>query len=82
MASVSDWRLFAASAEEINTIEAVGQDLLRHGDAERGLVLLALCLKWRSVGREIAPPESSDSDEAAELAEVIELHGWSRRADQ
>ena len=66
-------RSLAITAEEIAAIEYAGECLLRANDAERGLKLLALCLKWRSLGMPLP-----DTPETAG-AEVVELHGWSRR---
>lgn len=77
---MSELRSVAVSAEQIATIESVGQDLLRQGDATRGLALLALCLAWRSVGIVIAPARfQCEPDESAGLAEVVDLHSYSRK---
>jgi hypothetical protein len=75
---MSEMRSLAIGAHEIATIESVGQDLLRQGDAQRGLTLLALCLAWRSVGRPLPLPAPSEPSER--LADVVDLHAYSRRA--
>jgi len=66
-------RSLAITAEEIAAVEYAGECLLRAHDVGPGLLLLALCLKWRSLGMPLP-----DTPETAG-AEVVELHGWSRR---
>lgn len=82
--TVSDLRLLAISAEQIETLESIGEDLLRR-DPARGVFLLSLCLAWRSLGRPVATTPfvcgDDDIDESAGVAEVIGLHAHSRRVD-
>lgn len=64
-------------------LENLGHELLRERDSERGLALLALALLWHSAP-EIPEPRTARSqiDDSAALAEVIELHGYSRHVDK
>jgi hypothetical protein len=82
---VNDLRLVAISADQIELLEEIGQDLVRQRDARRGLMVLALCLAWRSVGQPVGMSPfacgEEDVDESAGVAEVIELHAHSRRVD-
>lgn len=74
---MTDLRTVAIDYETIQTIESVGEDLLRQDDPDRGLRLLTLVLTWRSLGKREF--HCDDIDESAGLADVVELNGYSRK---
>ena len=59
---------------QVVAIEEVGIELMRRADP-RAATLLAVVLQWRSLGQFAC----DDVDESAGMAEVIELHGWSKQ---
>lgn len=72
---MTELRTVAIDSETIAVIEAMGERLLRQQEPELAFKLLALCLGWKS-----APASfHCDIDESAELADVVELRGYSRR---
>ena len=60
---------------QVALIEEIGVELMRRGDL-RATTLLAAVLQWRLLGQ---PAFSCDVDESAGMAEVVELHDYSRR---
>lgn len=79
---MTDLRTVAIDYETIQCIESVGEDLLRQQDNDRGLRLLTLVLTWRTLGKRgqgnLERIFECDVDESAGLAEVVELHNYSR----
>ncbi len=62
---------------QVALIEEIGVELMRRGDL-RATTLLAVVLQWRLLGQ---PPafRCEHVDESAGLAEVVELHEWSKQ---
>lgn len=61
---------------QVALIEEIGVELMRRGDL-RATTLLAVVLQWRLLGQ--PPAFSCDVDESGGMAEVVELHDYSRR---
>jgi hypothetical protein len=78
-----DVRAVAMDAEQASLIEELGLELMRQGD-ERSTRLLTIFLAWKISSRatlsNIPTAFRCDPDESAGLAEVVELHGYSKRA--
>lgn len=68
---MSDARQIVLEAEQAYMLEDLGQELLRRNDL-RATQVLAIVLAWR-----FSSGSGSEPEEAG-LAEVVELHGYSR----
>lgn len=70
--------------EQASFLEELGFELMRAGDHERASRLLAVFVAWK-ISPEVPPLRLREAfrcepDESAGMAEVVELHGWSRKA--
>lgn len=80
---MSDFRATSIFPDDLETLEAAGALLFRHHENTAGIRLLALALRlreqtgFRKAGVMFA---CDDIDESAGMAEVVELHGYSRKA--
>ncbi len=72
---MSSARAVPLDVTQITVLEEIGMELVRAGDV-RAPVVLSVVLQWRSLGR---PAFAFEPDESAGLADVVELHGWSKQ---
>ena len=81
---MSDLRSVPISGEQVALVERLGEELIRAGRYEDATSLLAIRLGW-SVSPPVREPLENDPDfrrwmeEQGMLAEVVELHGHSKR---
>lgn len=78
----ADIRAVPIDALQADLIEEIGLELMRKGD-ERASRVLAIFLAWKVSRRaEVSdiPVFRCDIDESAGMADVVELHGWSKKA--
>jgi hypothetical protein len=73
-------RPVSLSREDIIAIEKAAVALMYGGNQKDGTYLLSRCLVWRSDSG-VGGAFRCDIDESAGMAEVVELHGHSRRVD-
>lgn len=79
---MSDVRAVPMDAEQAHLIEELGLELMRRHD-DRATRLLTIFLTWKisspATLQNIPAAFRCDVDESAGMAEVVELHGYSRR---
>lgn len=73
---MSNQRTVYIDAAELAAVEAGADALVRAGDYDNWVKLAALALKWKFNGE---PVFACDVDESGGLADVVELHGYSRK---
>ena len=73
---MTEIRYVALDSEQAALLEEVGVDLLREGDEERATKLLAIHLAWRYAKTQRF---ACDVDESGGLAELLDLHDFSKR---
>lgn len=79
---MKDVRAVPIDALQADLIEEIGLELLRKGDRDRATQLLTVYLAWKvSRPARVAdiPAFRCNVDESAGMAEVVELHGYSRK---
>jgi hypothetical protein len=74
-------RPVSLSREDILAIEKAAEAQIAHGGVKEGFYLLSRCLTWRYDAGIGGEPFRCHVDESAGMAEVVELHGHSRRVD-
>ena len=77
---MSEIRRVSLYAGDLEDLEEAGKRLIRHHDTTTGLRLLAIALRLREQSGFRAADQvfMCDVDESAGMADVIELHGYSR----
>jgi hypothetical protein len=80
--STGEWRYVTICGLDLEDVEAAGKALLRHHESSAGLRLLAIALRLREQSGFRAADQvfmCDDIDESAGMADVIELHGYSKQ---
>jgi hypothetical protein len=74
-------RMATVYLDDLETLETCGELLIREGHSAPGVRLLAICLRLREQTQLYAAEQvfACNPDESAGLAEVHELHGYSRK---
>jgi hypothetical protein len=75
-------RMATVYLDDLETLETCGELLIREGHSAPGVRLLAICLRLREQTQLYAAEQvfmCDDIDESAGLAEIHELHGYSRK---